>query len=166
MNVDTAEKERSKRTTWDGRRTIQLQASWFPHLDTLLLNGRPSELGWAAMTPWASCLITLHALLLPTRSGSWQVQRPLHLGGLGMMDTRKMGLALRLRWVWLHRTDSSCLWSSMPFKEDATTMAFFWASTQCIMGDGTSMSDPWLDEKMKRYQVFKNDKNRSVNRWN
>jgi hypothetical protein len=33
-------------------------------------------------------------------------------------------------------------------KEDATTMAFFRALMQCIMGDGTSMLfwiDPWLD---------------------
>jgi hypothetical protein len=33
---------------------------------------------------------------------SWdQVQRPLSLGGLGVLDLRMMGMSLRLHWLWL-----------------------------------------------------------------
>jgi hypothetical protein len=42
------------------------------------------------------------------------VQRPLPLGGLGVLDLRLMGVALRLRWLWLQWTEPSCPWGPMP----------------------------------------------------
>ena len=37
---------------------------------------------------------------------NWRlVSRPLELGGLGVRDLERVGLALRLRWLWLSRTD-------------------------------------------------------------
>jgi hypothetical protein len=39
---------------------------------------------------------------------AWErVQRPLPLGGLGILNLRLMGMALRLRWLWLQRTEPS-----------------------------------------------------------
>jgi hypothetical protein len=39
---------------------------------------------------------------------AWElVQRPLPLGGLGILNLRLMGMALWLRWLWLQRTEPS-----------------------------------------------------------
>jgi hypothetical protein len=35
------------------------------------------------------------------------VQRPLELGGLGILNLEVMGWALQVRWLWLHKTDPS-----------------------------------------------------------
>jgi hypothetical protein len=34
-----------------------------------------------------------------------RLQRPLHLGGLGIIDLQLLGVALRARWLWLQPTD-------------------------------------------------------------
>lgn len=45
---------------------------------------------------------------------SWdRVCRPLSLGGLGILNLEKMGWALRMRWLWLHKTDSSRPWAGL-----------------------------------------------------
>ena len=36
-----------------------------------------------------------------------RVCRPTELGGLGIVDLHRFGYALRLRWLWLKRTDDS-----------------------------------------------------------
>jgi hypothetical protein len=54
-----------------------------------------------------------------------QVQRPLPLGGLGVLDLRLMGMALRLRWLWLQRTEPSRPWGTLPFKSDSLSQSFF-----------------------------------------
>jgi hypothetical protein len=74
-------------------------------------------------------------------------RRPKELVGLGILDLRRMGIVLRLRWLWLQRADASRPWSSLPIKEDRLTMAFFRASTQCITGNGRSTyfwTDSWI----------------------
>jgi hypothetical protein len=40
--------------------------------------------------------------------------KPLQLGGLGIKDLRLQGLALRLRWEWLRRTDPARPWQGLP----------------------------------------------------
>jgi hypothetical protein len=54
-----------------------------------------------------------------------KVQRPLALGGLGVVDLKFMGCALRLRWFWHQRTAPSKPWALMKVDEDAITNAFF-----------------------------------------
>jgi hypothetical protein len=69
-------------------------------------------------------------------------------GGLGVPDLKHMGIALRLRWLWLQRADSTKPWSQLPISEDATTTALIHASIQVVHGDGKSIlfwSDPWLE---------------------
>jgi hypothetical protein len=76
-----------------------------------------------------------------------RVQRPLHLGGLGISDLKLMGIALRARWLWLHRTEQHRSWASLSIAADNETRAFFHASVHFILGDGNSFlfwSDPWL----------------------
>jgi hypothetical protein len=77
-----------------------------------------------------------------------RVKPPLHLGGLGILDLKLIGMALRLRWLWLLHTNTSRPWAVLPLKEDLATMAFFRASTQIVVGNGNSLifwSDPWLE---------------------
>jgi hypothetical protein len=44
-----------------------------------------------------------------------RVQRPLHLGGLGVLDLNLFGIALRERWLWLCYMDTGRPWTSMSF---------------------------------------------------
>jgi hypothetical protein len=76
-----------------------------------------------------------------------RVQRLLALGGLGILDSQRLGIALRTHWLWLQRTDPTRPCVTMPFKADATTMAFFNASVAVVLGDANSLlfwSDAWL----------------------
>jgi hypothetical protein len=59
------------------------------------------------------------------------LQRPLHLGGLGVLDITHLGRALRTRWLWLQRTDTSRSWASLPCPADLVTKAFFMVSITC-----------------------------------
>jgi hypothetical protein len=80
--------------------------------------------------------------------GLERVQRPTHLDGFGVFDLKLLGVALRLRWLWLHRTNTSRSWSAMPIQVDQTTQALFKASVKCVLGDDKTIlfwSDPWLD---------------------
>jgi hypothetical protein len=74
-----------------------------------------------------------------------RVQRPTQLCCLGVLDLKRMGMALRLKWLW--RSDTSQPWANLPIKEDRLTTAFFQASIRCEVGNGRSKrfwTDPWL----------------------
>jgi hypothetical protein len=76
------------------------------------------------------------------------VQRPLHLGGLGIPDLRVMGMALRLRWLWMQWCDNAMPWLKLPVATDKLSKAFFKASIICRVGNGEGTLfwlDPWLD---------------------
>jgi hypothetical protein len=82
---------------------------------------------------------------------AWKrVQRPLHLGGLGVLDINLLGTALRARWLWLRYMEPGRPWASMSSAEDKQTTAFFFASVRFRLGSGTTFLfwiDPWLDGK-------------------
>jgi hypothetical protein len=82
---------------------------------------------------------------------AWKrVQRPLQLGGLGVMDLELLGIALHTHWLWLRYMDRSHPWASMHFNEDKHTSAFFFASVRFMIADGATFLfwvDPWLDGK-------------------
>jgi hypothetical protein len=67
-----------------------------------------------------------------------RVQRPLHLGGLGISDLKLMGITLRARWLWLHRTKQHHSWASLPIATNEETRVFFDASVQFVLSDGNS----------------------------
>jgi hypothetical protein len=76
-----------------------------------------------------------------------RVQHPTHLGGLGILDLRLLGIALRVRWPWLQRVELDRLWSSLAMTTDPRTQAFFSASTRFVLGDGNAFkfwNDPWI----------------------
>jgi hypothetical protein len=70
------------------------------------------------------------------------------MGGLGIMDLMLFGMALRLWWIWLQKTDPLRSWSLLPTHEDNVTKAFFCSSTIVVLGNGNMINfwqDPWLD---------------------
>jgi hypothetical protein len=76
-----------------------------------------------------------------------RIQRPPHIGGLGVIDLRLLGVALRAGWLWLHRIDPARAWTSRPSGEDNLTKAFFDASIQLWLSDGATFlfwTDLWL----------------------
>jgi hypothetical protein len=77
-----------------------------------------------------------------------RIQRPLELGGLGILDIERMGIALlRLRWLWFRRTYPNRPWSKLPFSVDKCALALFDASLQIVHGNGKDIifwCDPWL----------------------
>ena len=80
---------------------------------------------------------------------NWQrVCRPTQLGGLGVHDLERTGLALRTRWLWFARTDDNRAWSGLALQFTAAERAFFFASTTMILGDGQRAlfwEDRWLN---------------------
>lgn len=79
---------------------------------------------------------------------AWEIMcRPKELGGLGIIDLRRFGLALRLRWDWVWKSDRSRMWIDLPSSSERVTQALFQAATMSVIGDGNSMlfwQDSWL----------------------
>ena len=72
---------------------------------------------------------------------------PPELGGLGVVDLKIFGSALRMRWMWLQKTDNSRPWSHLPVKHEYIVSAMFEASISVQVGDGTRAlfwQDRWL----------------------
>jgi hypothetical protein len=57
---------------------------------------------------------------------SWQqICRPICYGGLGVKDLRMQGLALRVRWEWLRRSDPDRPWQGLPMVKDTAAVEVF-----------------------------------------
>jgi hypothetical protein len=65
-----------------------------------------------------------------------QVQRPLLLGGLDVLDMRLLVIALHVHWLWLLNTDPGRAWSSLPCPSDSLTTSLFDASVELRLGNG------------------------------
>jgi hypothetical protein len=63
------------------------------------------------------------------------VCRPKELGGLGISDLRRTGVALRIRWVWKDRQTGAA-----PNTKDRVALALFDAATVLQLGDGKATS--------------------------
>jgi len=79
---------------------------------------------------------------------AWEVVcRPKELGGLGIIDLRRFGQALRLRWDWVRKVDPNRTWIDLPSSSDKATRALFHAATMTVVGDGSSTlfwQDSWI----------------------
>ncbi|WVZ85170.1 LOW QUALITY PROTEIN: hypothetical protein U9M48_032120 [Paspalum notatum var. saurae] len=82
---------------------------------------------------------------------SWaRVQRPLQYGGLGVLDLERMGWALRIRWLWLQKMDSTRPWAGLPIHVPLKARALFDAAVSTTVGNGDSTkfwADRWLQGK-------------------
>jgi hypothetical protein len=75
-----------------------------------------------------------------------RVCRPPDLGGLGLPDLTLQGYALRMRWLWLKRTDPNRPWSSLPaVNSESSVTALFAASVIVQIGNGRR-SFFWIDK--------------------
>jgi hypothetical protein len=77
-----------------------------------------------------------------------KVQRPLDMVGLGVLDLKVFGRALRLCLLWLNRADRNRIWVFLPSAEDPALTTFFWASTFHEVGNGVDIrfwKDSWVD---------------------
>jgi hypothetical protein len=82
---------------------------------------------------------------------AWErVCRPLELGGLGIFSLKELGWALRMRWLWMARTDPDKPWSLLPMQIPGTVKAFFSVAVITEIGNGSSTllwKDRWLQGK-------------------
>jgi hypothetical protein len=76
-----------------------------------------------------------------------KVCRPMELGGLGISSLKELGWALRMRWLWLAKTDPNRPWSALPIQVPNKCQAFFSIAMETEIGDGTNTlfwRDRWL----------------------
>ncbi|XP_066320627.1 uncharacterized protein [Miscanthus floridulus] len=81
-------------------------------------------------------LVDLVASKIPT----WKA------GGLGVLDLRFFGFALRLRWEWLGRTAHDSCWARLPFRSEKSVAVMAAVSMTVNIGDGASArlwTDSW-----------------------
>jgi len=76
---------------------------------------------------------------------AWEtICTPTSCGGLGLVDMRLSGFALRVRWLWLQRTEDDRAWSALPIKIELEVQALFDASVTVTMGN-VERTLFWLD---------------------
>ncbi|KAM0904437.1 hypothetical protein ACQ4PT_017999 [Festuca glaucescens] len=76
------------------------------------------------------------------------VCKPLRLGGLGIKNLRMQGVALRVRWEWLQRTDSSRPWKGLRMANDHQASEVLNSLATVQVGDGRQAlfwKDRWLN---------------------
>jgi hypothetical protein len=79
-----------------------------------------------------------------------KVCHPLQLGGLGISSLPGLGWALRMRWLWLQKTDSRRPWTGLPIQVPSKARVFFSKVLVSEVGNGSSTlfwSDNWLQGK-------------------
>jgi hypothetical protein len=93
------------------------------------------------------CLVAWDTICKPTR-----------FGGLGVKDLSLQGLALRVRWCWLRRTDPSRPWQGLPAINDAEandvfqSLACFDVGVVRILSSGEivgSMAGEWMRSRQR-----------------
>ena len=73
--------------------------------------------------------------------------RPPELGGLGISDLKTLSWALRMRWVWLQRTEPGRPWAIFPIHVPGQVHAFYNVAVVTEVGSGTNTlfwADRWL----------------------
>lgn len=79
---------------------------------------------------------------------AWQqVTRPLHLGGLGVHDLQAMAWALRMRWLWMEKTQPDRPWGLLRVHIPEPARAMFAVSVATTLGDGRTTlfwTDKWV----------------------
>jgi len=70
------------------------------------------------------------------------------LGGLGISDLKYLGWALRMRWVWLQKTEPHRPWANFPIQVPGQVQAFFRLAVVSEVGNGANTlfwADKWLN---------------------
>jgi len=85
-----------------------------------------------------------------------KVTRPCFLGGLGISHFQFLGWALRMRWLWLQKTELEKAWAFLPVKAQPQVKAFFAAAVVTVVGNGTNTlfwTDRWLDGQSLKHTL-------------
>ena len=75
------------------------------------------------------------------------VCRPVDLGGLGISDLKRLIWSLRMRWVWLKKTEPHRPWASLPLQVPSQVQAFFSIALITEVGNGSRTlfwADRWI----------------------
>ncbi|KAM0870271.1 hypothetical protein ACQ4PT_040114 [Festuca glaucescens] len=82
---------------------------------------------------------------------AWRsICKPKEFGGLGVKDLRLQGLALRVRWMWLRRTDPERPWQGLPGLNDPLVAGVFQSLARFSVGDGR-LTYFWRDRWISGY---------------
>jgi hypothetical protein len=65
-----------------------------------------------------------------------RVCQPTEFGGLGVLNLKFFGMALRCRWPWLRWSTQPRPWSLVPVEDDCDALALFKAGARIKLGDG------------------------------
>jgi len=79
-----------------------------------------------------------------------KVCRSKELGGLGISDLKALGVALRVRWPWLRKTEPHKPWASLPLQTSKEVECLLMMAVVTEVGDGANTlfwKDNWLDGK-------------------
>jgi hypothetical protein len=79
-----------------------------------------------------------------------KVCRPLEIDGLGISSLKELGWALRMRWLWLSKTEPDKPWSSLPMQFSKKMKAFVYTAMLTKIGNGSSTlfwQDRWIHGK-------------------
>lgn len=82
------------------------------------------------------CLVAWDTVCSPTR-----------FGGLGVKDLNLQAIALRVRWEWLHRTDSNRPWQGLNVMVDRDMRGVFDSLVKITVGNGSKVlfwTDRWI----------------------
>ncbi|WVZ69533.1 hypothetical protein U9M48_018306 [Paspalum notatum var. saurae] len=80
---------------------------------------------------------------------SWNAVQ-LQFGGLGILNLELMAWALRIRWLWLQKTDPSKPWAGLPVQVHRNAKALFDVAVVSVVGNGETIkfwTDRWLQGK-------------------
>ena len=76
-----------------------------------------------------------------------KVTRPLELGGLGISHLQQLGWVLRMRWLWLKKTEPDRPWTALQIQVHPSVKAFFEVAIVSEVGNGKNTifwTDKWV----------------------
>lgn len=79
-----------------------------------------------------------------------KVCRPLNMGGLGISSLPHLRWALRMRWLWLQKTDPGHPWAGLPIQVPSKARSFFSKVLITEVGNGANTmfwTDRWINKK-------------------
>jgi hypothetical protein len=67
-----------------------------------------------------------------------KVCHPVELGGLGISNVQNLNWALRMRWIWLQKTEANQLWFVFTIQVHDCVQVFFFMAVVSEIGNGIS----------------------------
>jgi hypothetical protein len=81
-----------------------------------------------------------------------KVSRPKELGGLGILNLQRFSWALRVRWLWLGKTEPMRPWTAFPVPVHTCAQSLFATAITAIVGNGENTKF-WTDKWLNGYSI-------------